>query len=212
MTVKNLGSFEKGTILEIRSIKEIEGEQGKYGVAVYATTLLDGKRQAGKVRLTETAMNNPSMVAPCFALYNGMKSSKNGKLFHDVSAVKFGSSDMEQMRKLGDNFRKMNKLTLLAHMSTQTLDSFKPNTVFMFKDVKKRKVRKDHEDAVTVAFETEVDGEKVEGTLIVPARIEAELRATGAGLLLYRGHKVSQASGRSYADVEIINDDLLQAL
>lgn len=61
-------------------------------------------------------------------------------------------------------------------MLTKTLDEFPQNVVFMDKDMRKDKLHKDEKDAVVVAYETVVDEETIEGSLIVPGRLEKDLR------------------------------------
>jgi hypothetical protein len=213
LSVRSLDTLHEGALLELSEIEEKTYQDGKYGVATYATTLTDGSRQHGRVRLPATAMAQPSMVAPCICLFSGKKVSKNGRMFYDVSAMKTPiDSSREELKKLADGLRKLSKRALLACMTTQSLDNFPPNTVFLFKDVKKRKLRKDCEPAVMVSYETEIDeGERLEGTVVVPARYEDELKRLGSGLMIYRGRKTSQA-GRMYNDVCVLSPEILDTV
>jgi hypothetical protein len=211
LDVRNLPSLSEGSLLEIMEIEEKTTDDGsKWGLAVYATTLSDGSRQRGRVRLPATAMAQPSLVAPCICLYWGKKTSKNGRSFYDVSAVKAApDTTTDDLKKMADGLRKLSKRALVACMTTQTLDNFPQNTVFLFKDVKKRKLRKDCEPAVMVSYETLAeDGERLEGTIIVPARYEDEMRRMGSGLMIYRGRKTSQA-GRQYNDVCVMSPEVM---
>jgi DNA-binding transcriptional regulator/RsmH inhibitor MraZ len=63
-----------------------------------------------------------------------------------------------------------------------------------------------------VSYETEIDeGERLEGTVVVPARYEDELKRLGSGLMIYRGRKTSQA-GRMYNDVCVLSPEILDTV
>lgn len=210
LSVKGLSDMPKGVLLEISDIVTVESEHGKYGVAEYATTLADKTRQHGKVRLSENVMAVAALVPPCIALYQGMKTSaSSGRTFHDVAAVK---SNERTMKEQAENMRKLSKAALLATMTTQTLDDFEAGTVFIFKDVKKRRLRKDFEEAVMVSYETKTaEGEFVNGVVVVPQRIESDLRRHGSGIMIYHGKKTSQ-TGRLYNDIVVVGEDLVGSI
>lgn len=57
----------------------------------------------------------------------------------------------------------------------------------MYKDMRKRKLRKDKENVVIVAYETVMDGESLKGILLVSSRLKDELiQGGGIGVLVYR--------------------------
>ena len=70
---KSLKDMEKGSLLKIHSVETKMGEFGTYGVARYSTTLKNGSRAGGMLRLTCNAMQQADLVAPCVLLYTGTK-------------------------------------------------------------------------------------------------------------------------------------------
>ena len=206
LSAHSLAALPAGCLLEISSLTERDGQQGKYGVASYATTLPNGERRSGRVNLSTNIMAQPTVSAPCVLFYQGSKTSKNGRTFYDASAIKAPETcDKETLKSMADGLRQLSKRALIARMTTQSLESFPSNTVFLFKDLTKRRLRKDNEPALVVSYETEVGGETLEGNLIVPARVEGEIRECGnRGILIFRGRKTSQ-NGRVYNDVRVVN-------
>jgi hypothetical protein len=198
-------------LLEISSIEEVEiGEEAtenrqKYGLAQYSVTLPDKTRESGRVRLTETVMKNAWLVAPCLLFYQGLKTGKNNFSYYDVSALKC-TTGKENLKKLADGFRAMSKQQMTACLTTQSLECFKAGTVFMFSDVKRKRLRKDKDETLTIKYETEVDGDMLQGTLVMPNRLEEKLKAEGCGALVYRGMKKTQL-GYNFHDVVVLGAD-----
>jgi hypothetical protein len=113
---------------------------------------------------------------------------------------------------MANELRRLSPRNLVARMSTQQLDSFPDGTVFLFKNKQKRRLRLDNEPAMVVDYETVVEGESVEGTVIVPARIEKEIDANGgSGIMIFLGRRTS-AVGRVYNDVRVVSPDTIDAL
>ena len=206
--MKSLSDFPKGTLFEISSIEEVTtvGEdKGKYGVAEYATTMPDKTRDSGRVRLTENVLKHAWLTPPCLMYYQGMKTGKNSRPFYDVSALKC-TTGVENLKKLADGFRSMSKASMVACLTTQSLECFKANTIFVFSEVRKRKLRKDKEECLTLKYETEVDGEFLRGVLVVPMRFEEKLKNESCGVIVYRGMNTS-ANGRDYHDLIVYGAD-----
>ena len=210
LSVKSLSNMPRWCILEVSALTEMTGEYGKYGVASYATTLPDKSRQTGRVRFTETALSSCWMTPPCLCLYQGVKTGKNGRQFHDVSAIKV-TQGAENLKKVADSFRSLSTKAILAAFTVQSLDAFAPNSALVFKDVTKRMLRRDVEEQLTVSYETIVDGEAIEGVVIVPSRYESELRKRGCGVMVYRGKKTAQ-NGRVYHDLCVVDEELVNYL
>jgi hypothetical protein len=206
--VKSLSDFPKGVIFEIHAIEEVQSgseDGGVFGVADYEVTMPDKSRDSGRVRLSENVMKNAWLVPPCLLYYQGTKTGKNNRTFYDVSAVKC-TTGQENLKKVADGFRSMSKSSMVACLTTQSLECFRPYTVFMFSGVKKRKLKKDREECLTVKYETQVDEEFLQGGLVVPARYEEKLKNEGCGAMVYRGMKTS-GNGRSYHDLVIYGAD-----
>lgn len=208
---KGLRDMEKGGLMEISDIEQKSGEYGDYGLARYTTTLRSGVRMSGTLRLTENAQKSADMVAPCVMLYSGMKAGRQGKAFHDVHVVRAPSTDPELMKQFADGLRSMSPTALIGYMSTMSLDKFEAGDVIIFKDVKKRKLRKDGDDVVTVSFEVGCGETFKSGTVIMPLRLETELRKAGSGVAIYDGKKTSQA-GRVYHDVHVLDETSLDMM
>ena len=211
---KSLKDMEKGSLLEIHSVEMKTGEFGAYGIASYSTTLKNGARSGGTVRLTSNATQQADMIAPCVLLYTGTKLGKHGKAFYDVHVVPAPSPDPEEHQKFADGLRAMASSALLNYMTLMSLERFDVGAIILFKDVRKKKLRKDSgEDALTVSFETDMlkDKGKASGTLIVPLRMEADLKRHGSGIMVYEGLKTSQL-GRLYHHVNVVDESLLDVL
>jgi hypothetical protein len=153
------------------------------------------------------------LEAPCLCLYRGEKTSRNGRSFYDVLVTRARpSADREELRRMADELRRLSPRNLVGRMSTQQLDSFPDGTVFVFKNKQRRRLRQDNEPAMVVDYETVVEGETVEGTVIVPARIERDIDANGgAGVMIFLGRRTS-AAGRVYNDVRVISPETIDAL
>jgi hypothetical protein len=201
--------------LEISAIEEVEmpgekeGQIIKYGLAQYSTTLpdKDKTRESGRVRLTENVLKNAWLVPPCLLFYQGSKIGKNNFPYYDVSALKC-TTGKDNMQKLADGFRSMSKSQMVACLTTQSLECFRPGTVFTFSDVRRKKLRRDKEESLTIRYETVVDGEELEGILVVPNRLEEKLKAEGCGALVYRRQKKT-VNGFNYYDVTILGSETI---
>ena len=110
---KCLKDVEKQSLLEIHSLESKMGEYGPYGIANYSTTLKNGSRLGGNVRLTANAMQQWDMEAPCVMLYMGTKLGKHGKAFYDVHVVRAPSAEPKELEKFADGLRAMSTPTLL---------------------------------------------------------------------------------------------------
>ena len=139
----SLKDMEKGSLLEIHSVEMKTGEYGAYGIASYSSTLKNGARLEGTVRLTSNATQQADMVAPCVLLYTGTKLGKHGKAFYDVHVVPAPSPDPEEHQKFADGLRAMASSALLNYMTLMSLERFDVGAVILFKDMRKKKLRKD---------------------------------------------------------------------
>jgi hypothetical protein len=206
VTIKKLSDFSKGTLLEISDIEESEGvdKDGKpyrYGVATYATTLSDKSRDYGRVKLNDRVLRTAWLSAPCICLYQGTKASKEnaGFTFYDVSALKVASGEAN-LQAVADSFRRMPKAAMIAALTTQSLEGFEEDTVFFVTDPKRRQLKKESQEVLTAKYETVIDGDEVEGVLILPNRLEERLKREGCGVVVYKGCKKTE-KGHKYYDV-----------
>jgi hypothetical protein len=208
-----LTSLPRDSLLEVSAVERVSGEHGPYATLTYAMTDAEGKRKEGRVNVSTTVAANPMLEAPCLCLYRGEKTSRNGRSFYDVVIAKASSDlDKEGLRRWAAELRKMSPRAMLARLSTQMLEQFGDGTVFIFKNKHKRKLRHDNEPALVVDYETEVDGESVEGTVIVPARLEKDIDAAGgSGVMIFLGRRTS-AIGRVYNDIRVVSTELLATM
>ena len=90
------------------------------------------------------------------------------------------------IREVADNWRKMSFTALRAMMQTQPLDTFPKNTVSVYKDPRKKLLRKGAiEESLVVDFETTVNGEYQSGCLSIPRRFEEQVFCQNGGTLLW---------------------------
>jgi hypothetical protein len=209
----SLSEMTKGSLMEVTSVERAEGEHGKYAVLTYAMTDDEGVRKEGRVNVSATVAANPQLVAPCLCLFRGEKVSRNGRTFFDVLIARARpGTDREGLRKMADEFRKLSPRNLTARMSIQMLETFPDGTVFIFKDKKRRKLRQDSEPSMLVTYETVLEGETIEGVVIVPNRIEKDIDASGGtGVMIYLGRRTS-AHGRVYNDVRVVHPEQVFSL
>ena len=139
---RSLKDMEKGSLLEIHSVEIKTGEFGAYGIASYSTTLKNGSRTGGTLRLTSNAMQQADMVAPCVLLYTGTKLGKHGKAFYDVHVVSAPSPDPEEHQKFADGLRALTAQALLNFMTLTSLERFEVGAVILFKDMRKKSYAK----------------------------------------------------------------------
>jgi hypothetical protein len=210
LTVRSLSMIPKDTILEISSIEMVASEGGDYGIATFQATYPDKSRHVGRVRLSAGVMERAWFVTPCLCLYQGMKTSKGGRSYHDVATIKV-TQGVENMKKVADGFRQMAKSAVTSVFTVRSLDSFPENTVFVFKNVSKRKLKRDAEESITVEYETEVDGVAQEGTVLVPSRLEEKLMTKVSGLMVFCGQKTS-STGKVYNDLRLLDEQDLDFL
>lgn len=214
--VKALSSVRPGTLMEISDVSDVrDSEYGKYHIATYAATLTDGTRTTGRVRLPEHIVKG-SPEPPFLALYDGLKDSKNGKTYNDVSVMKptvQGLMSPAKLQKYADDLRAKGEQAVFMKMRIQTLEAFAAGTLFVYSDVERRKARSGMEEVVVVAFETEMEGECVTGRMYVPSRCVDDMLKNDSGVLLYRGKRDStRTPGRSYYDVSVVDERVLSNL
>lgn len=214
--VRSLSSLEAGVLLEIVETSDcINGEYGKHCIATYATTAGDGSRCVGRVRLPEHVMR-VIPETPFLALYDGLKEGKNGKTYNDVAVMKpvlDGLPTQEKLRQFADDLRAKGQQAINMKLRIQTLDSFEPGTVFLYRDLEKRKIRSGMEEVVIVSFETEMSGETVTGRMYVPCRCEPDFQKKPNGLLLYRGKRETvNTPGRFYYDISVLDEQILNSI
>lgn len=210
--VKSVQDYPKGTLFEVSAVERITGEHGEYGVMTCSTSI-EGKRECGRVTLSQNAMQSFVTTPPCLLLYCGTRQGRNGRNFVDVAVTKMtDKSSAESRRELADNWRSMNFAALRAMMTVQPLDNFPVDTVFVYKEPRTKLLRKGAtEEALIVDFETEVGGEYLTGTVAIPRRLQERVEKTRVGVMLWRGLKQSK-EGRMYNDVILLNENSASAL
>ena len=209
---RSLRAIETGALLEITRLDQKEGEYGPYALATFATTLANGSRINGVVRLNQNIMAHGDMKASCVFKYDGLKvGGKKKQAYHDFSMMAAPTLEAKKLREFADGLRKLAPSALNSLMKAAQLTSLPANTVVVFKNVQRRKLRKEGDDTVTVAYEAVVDGEERTGTLIVPARYEERMRELGAGIFIYERMRRSQI-GRECHDLNILNESAIDCL
>ena len=211
MDSRNIQEYPKGTLFEVSGLERKTGEHGEYGVAT-CSSVVNGKRETGRVRLSANALAGFHATPPCLLLYCGTRQGRSGRTFVDVAVTKLPeSAEYESMKEVADNWRKMSFAALRGLMQTQPLDNFPKNTVFVYKEPRKKLLRKGAtEDSLVVDFETTVNGEVQTGCLALPKRLEEMVVRHKAGILLWRGSKMSK-DGRQYNDVVVLDVDSAEA-
>ena len=118
------------------------------------------------------------------------------------------SAKPESMKEVAENWRKMSFTALKGLMQIQPLDNFPKHTVFIYKDPRKRLLRKGvTEESLVVDFETMVRDEYLTRSLAILKRLEEQVFRQNIGILLWRGPKTSPKDGRVYNDVVIMDID-----
>ena len=206
MDSKNIQEYPKGTLFEVTALEKKTGEHGDYGIMT-CSTVISGRRVTGKVRISNNAVAGFHAEPPCLLLYCGTRQGRSQRVFVDVAVTKLPTkSGSSSMKEVADNWRKMSFAALRSMMQTQPLDNFPKNTVFIYKDPRKKLLRKGAaEDSLVVDFETVVQDEYLTGSLAVPKRLEEEIFRQNIGVLLWRGTKISQKEGRTYNDVVVLD-------
>ena len=204
---KAIGEYPKGTLFEVSALDSVQGEHGEFGMMT-CSTVVNGKREAGLVRVSKNALQSFVAQPPCLLLYCGTRTGRNGRAFTDVSVTKVPKGVSESsIREVADGWRKMSFTALRSLMSVQSLDSLPANTIFMYKDARVKLLRKGaQEQSLLVDYETEVDGEPVTGTLTIPRRLEEKVKKTAVGIMLWRGPKQSQ-EGKMFHDVLVWDEN-----
>lgn len=162
--------MKKGALLQISAIETKTGEYGDSEPARYATIQKNGARIDGCVGLSQNVTQLMELVPLCMLLYDGMKLGKQRRRF--TMCMPYA---LPLLQTFADELRGMLTSALMNFFQPQTLDKFASGTVFVFKDVRRRKLRKDGDDALTVSFETTLDNGLLTGTLIVLVGMEAEI-------------------------------------
>ena len=208
MDSRNIQEYPKGTLFEVTAVEKKTGEHGEYGVAC-VSTVIGGKRETGKIRLSANAMAGFQAEPPCLLLYCGTRQGRSGRTFVDVAVMKLPeSAKPESMKEVAENWRNMSFTALKGLMQIQPLDNFPKHTVFIYKDPRKRLLRKGAtEESLVVDFETMVRDEYLTGSLAIPKRLEDQVFRQNIGILLWRGPKTSPKDGRIYNDVVIMDID-----
>ena len=207
-----LSEVEKGALLEITGLERKQGEYGEYGLARYMTTLKNGVRVGGLVRLNANILENAELKAPCVLLYEGLKiGGKLNKPFHDVSVLGSPAIDSDEIKQFADGLRKLPMSSLRNLMQAARLSSLPAGAVVVYSDVQKRKLRKNGEETLTIKYETIVNGEERQGTMIIPIRLEPAMKDKGCGLFVYQGMRKSQL-GREYHDVNVLDESVTDCL
>ena len=114
-------------------MENVNGEHGQYGMMTCSTTV-NGKREVGRVRISNNALQAVVTEPPCLMLYCGTRLGKSGRTFVDVAVTKVPKGVTEsRVRELADSWRKMSYTALRRMMMVQPLDNFPPNTIFVYK-------------------------------------------------------------------------------
>ena len=206
MEIRNIQTYPKGTLFEVTTLEKRTGEHGDYGEAT-CSTVVNGKRETGRIRLSANAMAGFHADPPCLLLYCGTRQSRAGRLFVDTAVTKVpGDAEEVNLREVADNWRKMTFTALRSMMQTQPLENFPKNTVFIYKDPRKKFLRKGAtEESLVVNFETTVGGEYQSSDLSIPRRLEEQVFRQNLGVLLWRGQKTSPKDGRQFNDVVVLD-------
>ena len=206
MDSRNVQSYPKGTLFEVATVERKTGEHGEYGLMT-CSTVVDGKRESGRVRLSANVMAGFHVEPPCLLLYCGTRPSRTGRQCVDAAITKIPTgSGAVGIREVADNWRKVSFTALRAMMQTQPLDNVPKNTVFVYKDPRKKLLRKGAtEESLVVDFETTVNGEYQAGCLAIPRRLEDQVFRHNVGILLWRGMKTSQKDGRQFNNVVVLD-------
>ena len=191
-----IGEFAKDTLFEVSAIARKKGEHGEYAELTYATTI-EGKRQAGKVRVPESALVLLQNDGPCLLFYGGPRQTAKGRTCHDISIMRVpDNTGAEQMKTMADRRRALGSIGIKAAMSGVSLDNFEINTMFVFSNPRLQSMGKERKEVLVVDFETGSNEQRASGKLLLPARLEDECKSAGSGILLYRGQRVSQDSAQ----------------
>ena len=118
-TVEIFKNIRRERCSRFRRWKKKTGEHGEYGVAC-VSTVVGGKRETGKIRLSANAMAGFQAEPPCLLLYCGTRQGRSGRTFVDVAVTKLPeSAKPESMKEVAENWRKMSFTALKGLMQIQ---------------------------------------------------------------------------------------------
>ena len=211
LEARALTTVPGGTLLAISSATRVQGEFGDFALANFSA-VIGGKKEVGRVKIPNSILENTSMTPPCFLLYKGMKPTKAGRTCHSASAYVCDGLSAANLEEKAAELRKMSYAALDALMSAQTLDSFPAGTMFLTKNVVRKVLRKGEEERLMVEFETVMGSTDVKGTLLLPARLESQVKQDDAVILWYGGMKPSTRDGKLYHDIKVLDEAMATAI
>ena len=211
LEARSMVSIPGGTLLAISSMSRVSGEFGEFGLAQF-TAEIGGKTEVGRVKVPSSILENSGMTPPCFLLYKGMKPTKAGRTCHSAAVWTCPGLSSENLETKAKELRKLSFASLDALMSSQTLDSFPVGTMFLVRNAKRKAMRKGEEERLLVEFETVVDASEVKGTLLLPLRLEAQVKQDDAVILWYGGMMPSAREGKMFHDVKVLDEAMAAAV
>ena len=207
---KSSVSFPAGTLLTVYGVTRVDGEYGEFALANYGA-VIDGKRETGKVKLPNGVLEQTTLTPPCFLLYEGMKTTKSGRTCHAASSYRPEDLTAENVERKADELRRLPPAALDALISCQTLNAFAPGTMFLVRNPVRKTSKREGADALYVDFEAVVGDATVTGTLLLPCRLETQLRQDDAVVLWYGG-MLPTKDGNNYHDVKVMDEAMTAAI
>lgn len=204
--VKGLVDMPIGTLLEISDIEPKRGANGSYGIATFSS-IIKGKRTAGKVCLPQRLVDKTDFHPPCIVLCMGMKEGSKGH-YHNVHALPVvmdaGEAVTGKLRKSADTLRKMSLKEVEALMTVSTLSCLDEGTVVTYTDPRKISIWSDDECHTVVKFECEHNDQYRFGSIALPAYANDLVK--DMGVFLYKGMKKSK-DNKKYHDICFFTDE-----
>ena len=186
MDSRSLGSILGSTLLTITGMTRVAGEYGEFALANF-TAVLNGKLEVGRVRIPNSVLESTTVTPPCFLLYRGLKPTKSGRTCHSATAYRSEGLSVENIEEKAAELRKMTFAALDALVSSQTLDSFPAGTLFLVRNPSRRCLRKGEDERLLVEFETVLGNADIRGSLLLPLRLESQVKQDDAVILWYGG-------------------------
>ena len=207
---KSLVSIPGGSLLCVFGLTKVKGEYGEFALADYST-VINKKREMGKVKLPGSVLEQATLTPPCFLLYKGMKPTKAGRTCHVAASYCPTGLTMDNLERKGDELRRMPFAALDALISTQTLDGFKSGTLFLVKNPTRKAARRGGEESLFVEYETVIGDTDVKGNLMLPLRLETLVKQDDVVILWYGGMQPTE-DGKSYHDVKVMDEAMAAAV
>ena len=92
--------------------------------------------------------------------------------------------------------KKMTFAALDALVSSQTLDSFPAGSLFLGRNPSRRCLRKGEDERLLVDFETVLGNAGIRGSLLLPLRLESQVKQDDAVILWYGGMQDGTRDGK----------------